>query len=114
MLHETVDDVGVALRERGGGAGGGGAEDEESAVGGFGERAGEKEFAAEVGFAGEREMRVAEGSASGNEVVDYFIEEGEIRHGVLLTRNRVSRWGGGAAIGAQGNGRVRKFKCVRV
>jgi len=67
-----------------------------------------------MGIAGEREMRVAEESAASDEVVDYFVEEGEIRHGDFLTGNRVSRWGGGGGIGAQGNGRVRKFKCVRV
>jgi len=95
MPDETVTDVGIALGEGGGGVGGGAAEDEESAVGGFGERSGEEEFAPEMGLAGEEEVLVAKGSAASDEVADYFIEESEIGHSVSLTRNRVSRWGGG-------------------
>jgi len=82
MPDETVTDVGIALGEGGGGVGGGAAEDEESAVGGFGERSGEEEFAPEMGFAGEEEVLVAKGSATSDEVVDYFIEESEVRHGL--------------------------------
>jgi hypothetical protein len=100
MLDEAVADVGIVLRESSGGIGGGAAEDEESAVGGFGEGSGEDEIAAEMGFAGEEKMLIARRSTASDEVVDYFIEEGEIGHGVCQTRNRVSRWGGGAGIGA--------------
>jgi hypothetical protein len=82
MLDEAVADVGIALGEGVGGVGGGGAaEDEESAVGGFGERSGEDEIAAEMRFAGKEKMLVAKRSAASYEVVDYFIEESEIGHG---------------------------------
>ena len=80
MLDEAVADVGIVLRERGGGIGGGTAKDEESAVGGFGERSREEEFAAEMGFAGEEKMLIAKRGAASDEVVDYFIEESEIGH----------------------------------
>jgi len=53
MLDEAVADVGIALGEGVGGVGGGAAKDEESAVGGFGERSGEGEIAAEMRFASE-------------------------------------------------------------
>jgi len=82
MLDESVADVGIGLREGSGGVGGRATEDEESGVGGFGERSGEEEFAAEMGFAGEEEVLVAKGSATSDEVVDYFIEESEVRHGL--------------------------------
>jgi hypothetical protein len=81
MLDEAVADVGIALGEGVGGVGGGAAKDEESAVGGFGERSGEGEIAAEMRFAGKEKMLVAKRSAASYEVVDYFIEESEIGHG---------------------------------
>jgi len=93
MLDEAVAHVGIALGEGGGGVGRGTAENEESAVSGFGECSGEEEFAAEMGFAGEEEMRVAKRGAAFDEVIGYFVEKGEIGHGVSLTRDRVSRWG---------------------
>jgi len=43
---------------------------------------GEEEFAAEMRFAGEEKMLIAKRSAAVNEVLDYFIEESEIRHDV--------------------------------
>jgi len=43
---------------------------------------------------GEEKMLIAKRSAAVNEVLDYFIEESEIRHDVPLTRDRVSRWRG--------------------
>jgi len=39
----------------------------------------------------ERGGGVRGGGAASDEIADYFVEEGEIRHGDFLARNRVSR-----------------------
>jgi hypothetical protein len=80
MLDEAVADVRIALGEGRGGFGRRAAEDDERAVGGFGQRPTEEEFAAEMGLAGEEKVLIAKGGAAFDEVIDYFIEESEIRH----------------------------------
>jgi len=68
-------------------------------------------------FAGEEKMLIAKRSAAVNEVLDYFIEESEIRHDVPLTRDRVSRWrgsrGGAGMAGGDDSRYVRALAVVK-
>jgi hypothetical protein len=50
-------------------------ENDQSAVGGFGKRTGENDFAAFTSLVGKAQMLLAERSAAGHEVIDNFVEE---------------------------------------
>src|SRR5712692_8160072 len=60
-------------------------ENEQSAVDGFGERAGKNEFAALAGFAGKAQVFFAEGDAAIDHVVDEVVEQGVVVHRVSPT-----------------------------
>ena len=55
-------------------------ENEQSAVDGFGERAGKNELTAFVGFAGEAQVLFAKRGAARDHVVDEFVEQGVVVH----------------------------------
>src|SRR5260370_12856769 len=80
FLGEAVDDIRVFAGEGFNFALVVYVENEQGAVDGFGERAGENEFAAFAGFAGKAQMFFAERDSARDHVVDQFVEQGVVVH----------------------------------
>ncbi len=81
---ETVEDVGIFAGEGFDFASFIHVKYEQSAVDGFGERAAKDKFAALAGFAGQAQVFFAERRAAIDHVVDEFVEQGVVVHGVHL------------------------------
>jgi hypothetical protein len=90
-LNEAIDHVGIVAGEILGCVGLLAAKDEERAVGGFGKGAGENQFTAGVGIAGEFEVFIAIGTATVHEIVYHFIKESEVAHGFLEALRNCSK-----------------------
>src|SRR5450432_4125133 len=87
LFHQTVGHVGIAAGEFFGGGKVRAAENDQRGIGGVGKGSGKDDFSASVGFGGEAQMFVAEGRAACDEVVDDFVDQGEVRHRAAPARS---------------------------
>src|SRR5713101_1484768 len=80
LLRDAIPHIRIVASELFGGSRIARVKDEQRARGRIGQRAGEDQFAARVGLAGEAKVFIAIGGAPSNEVVHHVVHEREIWH----------------------------------